>query len=277
MTRRSIQRAFEDLVITESTFNEIGPAINSAASIFFFGYPGNGKTSIAERITRLMGDTIYVPHAVEANGQIVTRLRPDPPHRRERGTGHRRGEPVPQVGDHGVRPAVRPHQAADDRGRRRTHDAACSTSSTTRSDKYYEAPLQMKANGGIFMIDDFGRQQMRPMDLLNRWIVPLEKKYDYLTTITGTKIEMPFDDPAHFQHESRPDPTGRRGVPPADQVQNRSARPGRSSVPPDLGTRLCRPEGSSTTPPGSTTCQQVVPPVHRGRSACASRGTCSTR
>ena len=59
--------------------------------------------------------------------------------------------------------------------------------------KYYEAPLQMKANGGIFMIDDFGRQQCRPMDLLNRWIVPLEKKYDYLTTITGTKIEVPFD------------------------------------------------------------------------------------
>ena len=60
--------------------------------------------------------------------------------------------------------------------------------------KFYEAPLQMKANGGIFMIDDFGRQQVRPMDLLNRWIVPLEKKYDYLTTVTGTKIEVPFDE-----------------------------------------------------------------------------------
>jgi hypothetical protein len=60
--------------------------------------------------------------------------------------------------------------------------------------KFYEAPLQMKANGGIFMIDDFGRQQVRPMDLLNRWIVPLEKRYDYLTTTTGTKIEVPFDE-----------------------------------------------------------------------------------
>ena len=59
--------------------------------------------------------------------------------------------------------------------------------------KFYEAPLQMKANGGIFMIDDFGRQQLRPMDLLNRWIVPLEKRYDYLTTVAGTKIEVPFE------------------------------------------------------------------------------------
>ena len=71
VTRRSIRKAFEDLIITDESFNEIGPAINSAQSIFFFGYPGNGKTSIAERITRLMGDAIYIPHAVEANGQII--------------------------------------------------------------------------------------------------------------------------------------------------------------------------------------------------------------
>jgi hypothetical protein len=71
VTRRTIRKAFEDLIITEDVLNEIGPAINSASSIFFFGYPGNGKTSIAERITRLMGDHIYVPHAVEANGQII--------------------------------------------------------------------------------------------------------------------------------------------------------------------------------------------------------------
>ena len=71
VTRRSIRKAFEDLVITDEVLNEIGPAINSAQSIFFFGYPGNGKTSIAERITRLMGDAIYVPHAIEVGGQII--------------------------------------------------------------------------------------------------------------------------------------------------------------------------------------------------------------
>jgi hypothetical protein len=71
VTRRSIRKAFEDLVITDAVLNEIGPAINSAQSIFFFGYPGNGKTSVAERITRLMGDAIYVPHAIEVSGQII--------------------------------------------------------------------------------------------------------------------------------------------------------------------------------------------------------------
>src|SRR5262249_50092902 len=71
VTRLSIQRAFEDLILTEDVFNEIGPAMNSGASIFFFGFPGNGKTSVAERITRLMGGVIHIPHAVEVNGQII--------------------------------------------------------------------------------------------------------------------------------------------------------------------------------------------------------------
>src|SRR5262249_49473606 len=71
VTRRNIQRAFADLIITDAVFSEIGPAINSAASIFLYGFPGNGKTSVAERITRLMGDEIYIPHAIEANGQII--------------------------------------------------------------------------------------------------------------------------------------------------------------------------------------------------------------
>src|SRR6202044_3143582 len=71
-----IRRAFEDLIITDESFNEIGPAINSAQSIFFFGYPGNGKTSVAERITRLMGDSLFIPHAVEASGQIIKMFDP---------------------------------------------------------------------------------------------------------------------------------------------------------------------------------------------------------
>ena len=193
VTRRNIRKAFEDLIITEDVFNEIGPAMNSAASIFFFGYPGNGKTSVAERITRLMGDTIYVPHAIEANGQIIklydpiqhTAVKEDETHDennfggilRKGGSFDRRymkvKRPTIVVGGELTLPML--DLKYNDIG------------------KYYEAPLQMKANGGIFMIDDFGRQQMRPQDLLNRWIVPLEKKYDYLTTITGTKIEVPFD------------------------------------------------------------------------------------
>ncbi|MGL4423821.1 MAG: ATP-binding protein [Gemmataceae bacterium] len=192
VTRRSIRKAFEDLIIADSAFNEIGPAINSASSIFFFGYPGNGKTSIAERITRLLGDSIYIPYAVEANGQII-----------------RVFDPIlhtvikDEEANDGVAGILKKGISFDKRYVKIKRPTivvggelimAMLDLKFNTVGKFYEAPLQMKANGGIFMIDDFGRQQLRPMDLLNRWIVPLEKKYDYLTTITGTKIEVPFDE-----------------------------------------------------------------------------------
>ena len=192
VTRRGIKRAFQDLIITDSVFNEIGPAINSAASIFLFGYPGNGKTSIAERITRLMGDDIFIPHAVEANGQIIKTFDP---------IVHQLAKQVEEE-DHGLANMMLRKTAHDERFIKIKRPTIVVGGELTLSQldlqyneigKFYEAPFQMKANGGIFMIDDFGRQQMRPMDLLNRWIVPLEKRYDYLTTVTGTKIEVPFD------------------------------------------------------------------------------------
>jgi MoxR-like ATPase len=195
VTRRSVRKAFEDLIISESAFNEIGPAINSAQSVFFFGYPGNGKTSIAERITRLMGDHIYIPHAVVANGQIVKVYDP---------ILHTQAKEVddlaaPAGGGEALLKKGNTHDARYIRVKRPTivvgGELSLNMLDLRFNDvgKFYEAPLQMKANGGIFMIDDFGRQQMRPMDLLNRWIVPLEKKYDYLSTTTGTKVEVPFD------------------------------------------------------------------------------------
>jgi len=178
-------------VITDSVFNEIGPAINSAASIFFFGYPGNGKTSIAERVTRLMGDSIFIPHAVEANGQIIKVFDP---------ILH---TPIDETttGD-GLDSVLRKASGYDPRFIKIKRPTIVVGGELVLSmldlrynevGKFYEAPLQMKSNGGILMIDDFGRQQVRPMDLLNRWIVPLEKRYDYLTTVAGTKIEVPFD------------------------------------------------------------------------------------
>lgn len=182
VTRRNIRRAFADLIISDPVLNEIGPAVNSASSIFLFGYPGNGKTSIAERITRLMGDHIYLPYAVEAGGQIIKlydnivhELAPDDSTEDIQYDARwaRIKRPVVVVGGELTLPMLD-----------LTYNPAA---------KFYEAPFQMKANGGIFLIDDFGRQQCRPMDLLNRWIVPLEKRYDYLTTVTGKKMEIPFD------------------------------------------------------------------------------------
>ncbi|MGL6096997.1 MAG: ATP-binding protein [Fimbriiglobus sp.] len=195
VTRRSIQRAFADLIISDEVYNEIGPAVNSASSIFFFGYPGNGKTSIAERITRLMGDTIYVPNAIEANGQIIKLYDPIQHTLAKEDAG-----PDGNDGHEGVLKKGGGHDRRFIKIKRPTIVVGGELTMPMLDLKYnpvgkfYEAPLQMKANGGIFMIDDFGRQQLRPMDLLNRWIVPLEKKYDYLTTIAGTKIEVPFDE-----------------------------------------------------------------------------------
>jgi len=191
VTRLSIQRAFEDLIITEDVFNEIGPAMNSGASIFFFGFPGNGKTSIAERITRLMGDLIYIPHAVEAQGQIIKIYDP---------TQHTEAKAEQEFeGSEGVFLKPTPHDTRFVRVKRPTIVVGGELTlpmldlKFNEATRFYEAPLQTKANGGVFMIDDFGRQQIRGIDLLNRWIVPLEKRYDYLTTATGTKIEVPFD------------------------------------------------------------------------------------
>jgi len=191
VTRRSIQRAFADLIISEDMFNEIGPAINSASSIFFFGFPGNGKTSVAERITRLMGDTIYIPYAVEVNGQIIKLYDPIQHTLVKEEESLEGMDTVLKKGGDFDRRFIRIKRPTIVVGGELIMPMLDLKYNTIG--KYYEAPLQMKANGGIFMIDDFGRQQVRAMDLLNRWIVPLEKKYDYLTTITGTKIEVPFD------------------------------------------------------------------------------------
>ncbi len=197
VTRRSIRKAFEDLILSESALNEIGPAINSASSIFFFGFPGNGKTSVAERITRLMGDSIFIPHAVLANGQVIKVFDPI------LHTPVKEPESMVLPDSNGMDSLLKKGVGYDKRYIRIRRPTIVVGGELTLpmldlkynpAGRFYEAPLQMKANGGIFMIDDFGRQQVRAMDLLNRWIVPLEKKYDYLTTATGTKMEVPFDE-----------------------------------------------------------------------------------
>jgi predicted ATPase with chaperone activity len=194
VTRRTIRQAFSDLVVSDAVLNEIGPAVNSGSSIFFFGFPGNGKTSVAERITRLMGDYIFIPYAVEVDGQIIKifdsvvhePVKDDAEDGKPQTTGNllEYGPPYDLRWAKIKRPVVVV-------GGELTLPALDLTYNETG--RFYEAPFQMKANGGIFMIDDFGRQQVRPMDLLNRWIVPLEKRYDYLTTVTGKKLEIPFD------------------------------------------------------------------------------------
>jgi predicted ATPase with chaperone activity len=182
ITEDAIRQAFAHLVISDALLQQLGPAINSGRSIFLFGHAGNGKTSIAEATAQLMSDAILIPHAVVIDGQVIRVF--DPIHH------DRVAIPPNQEYSYDRRWVLskRPVVVAGGELNMASLDLVYDEYS-----KYYEAPLQMKANGGLFLIDDFGRQQMRPRDLLNRWIVPLEKRQDYLTLHTGKKIEVPFD------------------------------------------------------------------------------------
>jgi SpoVK/Ycf46/Vps4 family AAA+-type ATPase len=164
----------------------LGPSINANKSLFLYGPPGNGKTVIAEGIGKAIGGDMFVPHAIDVDGQIITIFDPVNHDRRLgqastsliAGEGHDRRwvrirRPVVTVGGELTLEML---------------DLIFNPIS-----KFYEAPIQLKANGGVFVVDDFGRQRIRPRDLLNRWIVPLESRVDYLALHTGRKFEVPFD------------------------------------------------------------------------------------
>jgi predicted ATPase with chaperone activity len=180
-----LRRAFSDLLIAPEMFSMLGPAINSGRGMFLYGYPGNGKTSIAERITRCFGTTVWIPRVIQAEGQLVKLFDP---------ASHEEIESAPQGilrqqdHDHRWVHIRRPTIVAG--GELTMENLEIHFDPVT---KISEAPLQMKSNNGTFLIDDFGRQRMAPIELLNRWIVPLEKRYDYLQLANGKKIQVPFD------------------------------------------------------------------------------------
>jgi predicted ATPase with chaperone activity len=185
----AIRQAVAHLVVEDDILDMVGPAVNSGRSIFLYGAPGNGKTALAESIGRMvLGSEMYLPYAVEVGGMII-KVFDEVNHQRL---------PEPKAATNSVGGRVR-----YDRRWVRVNRPVITTGGELTLEtldlvwddvsKYYEAPFQMKSNGGMFLIDDFGRQQVRPRDLLNRWVVPLEKRYDYLTLHTGQKIEVPFE------------------------------------------------------------------------------------
>lgn len=185
-TTEDLHRAFDDLLMNKKMLDRLGPAVNSGRGLFLFGAPGNGKTSIAERITKSFGDTIWIPRAISIDGEIIRLFDPS---------------------NHEVVPLERGEGLYDDRqidrrwirirrptiiaGGELTMDSLEVT--LNRSTGISEAPLQLKSNCGTLVIDDFGRQRMSVDQLLNRWIVPLEKRYDFLNLPNGKKIQVPFD------------------------------------------------------------------------------------
>jgi MoxR-like ATPase len=192
ITSRTMRQILSHLVLSEDTFQRLGPALNSGTSIFLYGPPGNGKTSVAKAFGNLvLSQSMYIPFALYLGGQVV-KLYDSVNH-----------QLVPQSdttanGTGGLRASGR----RDPRWVKIRRPFIMVGGELTLEGldlvfddihKFYEAPFQVKANGGILLIDDFGRQQVRPRDLLNRWIVPLENRVDYLTLHTGRKIEIPFD------------------------------------------------------------------------------------
>lgn len=180
-TMETARNAFHDLVLPDSLLQTLGCVINSRRSLFLTGLPGTGKTAVAERINNALPGSIWIPYAVEIDGQII-RVFDNHCHRMVP------AEETPLEHDHRWVLIKRPLVIV---GGELTLENADLTWS--ESAKFYEAPFQMKSNGGTLVIDDFGRQRVSPQDLLNRWIVPLERRIDYLALHTGKKIEVPFE------------------------------------------------------------------------------------
>ncbi|MEE9241217.1 MAG: hypothetical protein V3U53_08535 [bacterium] len=184
----SLQKALSHLVVGDRLFKPLGPAVNSGRTIFLYGPPGNGKTAIATALSSLLGGSVAIPKAVEIDGFVMRVFDPSVHH-----------PEVEQPEDKRWMRCKRPIVAVGGELTIEMMELRMDANSNT-----YEAPPHIKSNNGIFILDDFGRQLVRPRDLLNRWIVPLENRKDYLTLHTGNKIEFPFDQLVIFSTNINP-------------------------------------------------------------------------
>jgi hypothetical protein len=185
--RDRLATGFDQLIVNKAMFDQLGPAVNSGKSLFLYGAPGNGKTVVAEGIGRALGSEMFVPHAIDIDGQTITVFDPVN-HVPLGGIDASTSVIATSVHDRRWETIKRPVVVV---GGELTLEMLDLTFNPIA--RFYEAPIQMKANGGVFVVDDFGRQRIPPRDLLNRWIVPLESRVDFLTLHTGRKFEIPFN------------------------------------------------------------------------------------
>lgn len=198
VTADSLKSAFDGLIINRAMLDKLGPAVNSGRGMFLYGMPGNGKTSIAERVTDAFGSCIWMPRAIYIEGEIMRIFDPG----------------IHEVvEDQNTSGALLDSQQIDRRWVRVKRPTVIAGGELTMAElevtknetsKICESPLQMKSNCGTLVIDDFGRQTMPVEVLLNRWIVPLEKRYDFLNLPSGKKIQVPFDQLVIFSTNLEP-------------------------------------------------------------------------
>ncbi len=187
-TRDRVREAFSHLVISQHVLDQLGPAINAGHSMFVYGPPGNGKTVISQAIRKLLDGEIAIPHAIEVEGSIIRFF--DPVNHEPVGDADEHPEHGLDRGAQPDRRWIRCRRPMVMVGGELTLDAL--ELSYSPATGFYHAPVQAVANGGVLVIDDFGRQHCSPRDLLNRWIVPLESRVDFLTLQSGQKFELPF-------------------------------------------------------------------------------------
>jgi hypothetical protein len=210
--RASIDGAFAKMIIAEDFIQEIGPAINSGRSILLYGPPGNGKTTVAEKIGDMFRDVVYIPYCIEVEGQIIKLFDQGTHKQIPNANPNRAGSLRREDFDKRWVPCKRPFIVTGGELTLEMLDLSFNSQA-----KFYEAPLHIKALGGIFVIDDFGRQIVAPEALLNRWIVPLESRVDFLKLHTGKSFSLPFDELVIFSTNLAPgelmDPAFLRRIP----------------------------------------------------------------
>jgi hypothetical protein len=204
LTRDKLNAAFRHMVVSPRILGQIGPAVNAGKSFLIYGQPGNGKTYLAEALVHLESDPIYIPYAIECQGQIIQMYDP---------LYHERLEVEEEEGSIWISEdslhdgrwflAKRPFIITGGELTLEMLDLAFKPDSKT-----YDAPFQLKANNGIYLIDDFGRQKVSPAEVLNRWIIPMEKGIDYFNFLSGGKMQVPFEVFLVFSTNLRPDQIG---------------------------------------------------------------------